>query len=220
MASSPILYYYFYFSYSSMFSSRCYFLATNNCFLGELSSPLPSLAYDEIVQLHKLFGIWVDGHELVRNLASLLAAPTIFFYMLTIFIYAHCVYDAFMIHVLDQMMIDTFLRPLLLLLLIFSIYWCFIGLVVYMLLEETHLKWSAIGCKSPLGVYGLVVPLCFLRPSRISKAHFLASIRTKHEISRIADSATRCPKHEPTYEEEELEDQLTQRSLMMSYKRI
>jgi hypothetical protein len=51
------------------------------------------------------------------NLASLPAAPTIFFYMLTIFIYAHCVYDAFMLQIHDQMMIDMFLRPLLLLVL-------------------------------------------------------------------------------------------------------
>jgi hypothetical protein len=69
-----------------------------------------------------------------------------------------------------------------------------------MLLEETHLERSAIGYKSPPGAYGLVVPLGFLRPSRVSKAHFLASIRTKHEMSRTVDSVTRCPKHEPTFE--------------------
>ena len=89
---------------------------------------------------------------------------------MTIFIYAHCVYDAFMLQVLDQMMIGMFLRPLLL---VFSIFYCFIG---------------------------LIVPLGFLRPSRVSKAHFLASIRTKHKMSWIADSATRRPEHEPTYE--------------------
>ena len=83
-------------------------------------------------------------------------------------------------------------------------------LLVHMLLEETRLEWSAIGYKSPPGAYGLVVPLGFLRPSRVSKAHFLTSIRTKHEISRTADNATRCPEHEPTFEEEEPEDQLTQ----------
>jgi len=54
----------------------------------------------------------------MRNLASLLAAPTMFFYMLTIFIYAHCVYDALILQVHDQMMIDMFLRPLPLLLLL------------------------------------------------------------------------------------------------------
>ena len=85
-----------------------------------LSSPLP-FANDEIVQLQKLSGIWADDHELVRNLASLLAAPIVFFYMLTVFIYAHYVYDAFMLQVLDQMMIDMFLRPLPLLLLLLLI---------------------------------------------------------------------------------------------------
>ena len=54
-------------------------------------------------------------------MASLPAAPTVFFYMLTIFIYAHCVYNAFMLQVLDQMMIDMFLRPLPLLLLLLLI---------------------------------------------------------------------------------------------------
>jgi hypothetical protein len=38
-------------------------------------------------------------------------------------------YDALMLQVYDQMMIDMILRPLLLLLLIFLIYCCFIGLV-------------------------------------------------------------------------------------------
>jgi hypothetical protein len=99
-----------------------------------------------------------------------------------VFIYAHCVYDAFMLHVLDEMMIDMFLRPLLLLLLVFPIFCCFLG---------------------------PVVPLGFLRSSRESKAHFLASIRTKHKISRTTYSVTQCPEHEPTYEEE-LEDHLTQ----------
>jgi hypothetical protein len=100
-----------------------------------------------------------------------------------VFIYAHCVYDAFMLQALDQMMIDMFLTPLQLLLLVFPIFCCFLG---------------------------PVVPLGFLRSSRESKAHFLASIRTKHEMSWTADSVTRCPEHEPTYEEEEPEDHLTQ----------
>ena len=53
----------------------------------------------------------------------------------------------------------------------------------------------------------------FLIPSYVPKAHFLASIRTKREImSRTPDSAARCPEHDeqPTYEEQALEDQLTQ----------
>ena len=56
----------------------------------------------------------------MRNLASLPATPTIFFYILTVFIYAHCVYDAMMLQVHDQMMIDMFLRHLLPLLLFFG----------------------------------------------------------------------------------------------------
>ena len=53
----------------------------------------------------------------------------------------------------------------------------------------------------------------FLIPSSVSKAHFLVSIRTKREImSWTPDSAARCPEHDeqPTYEEQALEDQLTQ----------
>ena len=56
-------------------------------------------------------------------------------------------------------------------------------------------------------------PCLFLIPSRVPKAHFLASIRTKREImSWTPDSAARCPKHDeqPTYEEQALKDQLTQ----------
>ena len=56
-------------------------------------------------------------------------------------------------------------------------------------------------------------PFLFLIPSRIPKAHFLASIRTKRKImSRTPDSAARCPKpdEQPTLEEQALEDQLTQ----------
>jgi hypothetical protein len=71
-------------------------------------SSLPSLSCDEIVQFQKLFGIWADDLELVRNLTSLPAAPTVFVDMLTAFIYAHCFYDAFMFQVLYQMMIDMF----------------------------------------------------------------------------------------------------------------
>jgi hypothetical protein len=69
-------------------------------------SSLPYLASDEIVQLQKLFGIWADDLKLVRNLASLPTAPTVFVDMPTVFIYDHCFYDAFMLQVLDQMMID------------------------------------------------------------------------------------------------------------------
>jgi hypothetical protein len=71
-------------------------------------SSLPSLVCDEIVELQKLFGIWADDLELVRNLASLPAAPTVFVDMLTIFIYAHYFYDAFMLQHFYQMMIDMF----------------------------------------------------------------------------------------------------------------
>jgi hypothetical protein len=41
---------------------------------------------------------------------------------------------------------------------------------------------------------------------------FLASIRTKHKMLRIADSAARCPENDgqPTHGEQEQEDQLTQ----------
>ena len=97
-------------------------------------------------------------------------------------------YDTLMLQVHDQMMIDMFLRPLLLLLLVFYI----------LLFYRTTLVYR---------------PFWFLIPSRVPKAHFLASIRTKREImSRIPDSAARCPEHDeqPTYEEKALEDQLTQ----------
>jgi hypothetical protein len=53
-------------------------------------SSLPSLACDEIVQLQKLFGIWADDLELVRNMTSLPAAPTVFVDMLTIFMMPLC----------------------------------------------------------------------------------------------------------------------------------
>ena len=93
-------------------------------------------------------------------------------------------YDALMLQVQDQMMIDMFLRPLLLLLLVFFIF----------LFYRTTLVYS---------------PFLFLIPSRVPKAHFLVSIRTEHEImSRTPDSVARCPKHDeqPTYEEQVLED--------------
>ena len=94
-----------------------------------------------------------------------------------------------MLQVQDQMMIDMFLGPLLLLLLVFLIYCCFIGLLWFIDL------------------------FLFLIPSRVPKAYFLASIRTKREImSRTPDSAARCtePDEQPTLEEQALEDQLTQ----------
>ena len=56
-------------------------------------------------------------------------------------------------------------------------------------------------------------PFLFLIPSRVPKEHFLASISTKCEImSCTPDSAARCPEHDEqqTYEEQALEDQLTQ----------
>ena len=86
------------------------------------------------------------------------------------------------------MMIDMFLRPLPLLLLVFYI----------LLFYRTTLVYR---------------PFLFLIPSRVPKAHFLASIRTKREIiSRTPDSAARCPEHDEQliYEEQALEDQLTQ----------
>ena len=86
-------------------------------------------------------------------------------------------------------MIDMFLRPLLLLLLVF-----FDILLFY----RTTLVYK---------------PFLFLIPSRVPKAHFLASIRTKREIiSRTPDSAARCPEpdEQPIVEEQALEDQLTQ----------
>ena len=98
-------------------------------------------------------------------------------------------YDALMLQVQDQMMIGMFLRPLLLLLLVF-----FDILLFY----RTTLFYR---------------PLLFLIPSHVPKAHFLTSIRTKHEImSRTPDSAARCPEHneQPTLEEQALEDQITQ----------
>jgi hypothetical protein len=56
-------------------------------------------------------------------------------------------------------------------------------------------------------------PFLFLIPSRVPKAYFLASIRTKREImSQTPDNVARCPEHDeqPTYEGQALEDQLTQ----------
>ena len=59
------------------FSSLC--LLSSCCFFAKspLSSPLLCFADDEIVQIHKLYGIWADNQELMRNLASLAAAPTL-----------------------------------------------------------------------------------------------------------------------------------------------
>jgi hypothetical protein len=54
--------------------------------------------------------------------------------------------------------------------------------------------------------YCMSIPLRFLRPSGVSKVDFLASIRTKHEMSRTRDSATPSPEHEPIFEETEPED--------------
>ena len=42
-----------------------------------LSSPLLCFVDDEIVQVHTLYGIWADDQELMRNLTSLAAAPTL-----------------------------------------------------------------------------------------------------------------------------------------------
>ena len=48
-------------------------------FLPNLPSPLLSFCFadDEIVQVYTLYGIWADDQELVKNLASLAAAPTL-----------------------------------------------------------------------------------------------------------------------------------------------
>jgi hypothetical protein len=89
-----------------------------------------------------------------------------------------------------------------------------------MLLEETRLKWSDIGYKSPLGAYGLVVSLGFLRPSCVSKAHFLASIRTKYEMSQTADSPTDALSTSQPLKRKNQGTSLLSSSLLMSYKRI
>ena len=51
-----------------------------------ISSPLLCFADDEIIQVYTLYGIWADDQELVRNLTSLPATPTlpspIFFVMM------------------------------------------------------------------------------------------------------------------------------------------
>ena len=83
------------------------------------------------------------------------------------------------------MMIDMFLRPLLLLLLVFLIYCCFIGLLWF------------------IDLFDFLYLLVYLKHT------FFASIRTKREImSQTPDSAARCPEHDeqPTYEEQALED--------------
>ena len=70
-----------------------------------LSSHLLCFADDKIAQVQTLYGIWADDQELVRNLASLLAP----------FLSSLLCYDATMLQVYDQMIIDMFLRPLFLL---------------------------------------------------------------------------------------------------------
>ena len=87
-----------------------------------LSSPLLCFAGDEIVHVHTLYGIWADDQELVRNLASLAAAPTLPSPLFSIMM-------PWCSQVHDQMMIDMFLKPLLMLLLVFLIYCCFIWLL-------------------------------------------------------------------------------------------
>ena len=93
-------------------------------------SPLLCFADDEIVQVHTLYGIWADDQELVRNLTSLVAAPILPSLLFSSLLFSSLLcYDALKLQVHDQMMIDIFLRPLLLLLLIFLIYCFFIGLL-------------------------------------------------------------------------------------------
>ena len=62
-------------SCGSMFVSSCCIFFCQISPL--LSSPLHCFADDKIVQVHTLYGIWADDQELVRNLASLSAAPTL-----------------------------------------------------------------------------------------------------------------------------------------------
>jgi hypothetical protein len=54
--------------------------------------------------------------------------------------------------------------------------------------------------------YCMSIPLRFLRPSGISKVDFLATIRTKREMSWTRDSATPSLEHGPVFEEAEPED--------------
>ena len=115
-------------------------------------------------------GIWADDQELVMNYASLLAAPTVFFYMLTIFIYG------------------------------LMCLWCLDAPSSWSN-DDWHV--SEASTTATTRVFDILLfyrttlvyrPFLFLIPSRIPKAHFLASIRTKREIiSRTPDSAARCP---------------------------
>ena len=54
-------------------------LLSSCCFFAKspLSCPLLCFVDNEIVQVHILYGILADDQELVRNLASLSAAPTL-----------------------------------------------------------------------------------------------------------------------------------------------
>ena len=69
----------------SLISSICCHISyplcfgSSTCFFAKspLSSPLLCFADDEIIQVHTLYGIWADDQELMRNLASLAAAPTL-----------------------------------------------------------------------------------------------------------------------------------------------
>jgi hypothetical protein len=55
--------------------------------------------------------------------------------MLTVFLYAHYLYDAFMLQVHDQMMNDMFLRPLPLL---FGVFWVFFGQLLSLYLGSSN----------------------------------------------------------------------------------
>ena len=142
-----------------------------------LSSPLLCFADDEIVQVHTLYGIWADDQELVRNLASLAAAPTLPSPLFSV-----------MMPWCSKFKIRWWLTCF------WGLYHCYFSFFYILLFYRTTLVYR---------------PFLFLIPSRVPKAHFLASIRTKREImSRTPDSATRCPEHDeqPTYKEQALED--------------
>lgn len=143
-----------------------------------LSSPLLCFVDDEIVQVHTLYGIWANDQELVRNMASLAAAPTL-------------------------------PSPLL-----SSLLWCLDAPS-----SRSDDDWHVSEASTTAATHFYILlfyrttlvyrPFWFLIPSRVSKAHFLASIRTKCEImSRTPDSVARCPEHDehPTYEEQALEN--------------
>ena len=72
--SSPLLCFWLFLSSAAalcLLSSCCFFAKS------PLSSPLLCFVDDEIVQVHTLYGIWADDQELMRNLVSLPAAPTL-----------------------------------------------------------------------------------------------------------------------------------------------